>query len=91
MPAYTPGSAPALRWAHKTEELVMTQPGIEPERININNLANCAQWAKKLNVTDEQPREALLAVGDRASDVEMPLKGSRSTTNDDRMRDLRDA
>jgi len=69
----------------------MTQPGMEPERININNLANCAQWAKKLNVSDEQLREAILAVGDKATDVEMHLKGSRSTTNDDRMRDLRGA
>lgn len=69
----------------------MTQPGIDPERININNLANCALWAKKLNVSDEQLREAIQAVGDKASDVEMHLKGVRSTTNDDRMRDLRDA
>jgi hypothetical protein len=66
----------------------MTQPGVDPERININNLANCAQWAKKLNVTDEQLREAIQAVGDKATDVEMHLKGARSTTNDDRMRDL---
>ena len=69
----------------------MTQPGAEPERININNLANCAQWAKKLNVTDEQLREAIQAVGDKATDVEMHLKGSRSTTNDDRMHDVGDA
>lgn len=69
----------------------MTQSGAEPERININNLANCAQWAKKLNVTDEQLREAILAVGDKATDVEMHLKGARSTTNDDRMRDPGDA
>lgn len=69
----------------------MTQPGAEPERININNLANCAQWAKKLNVTDEQLREAILAVGDKATDVEMHLKGARSTTNDDRMHDAGDA
>ncbi|MGC1175480.1 DUF3606 domain-containing protein [Polaromonas sp.] len=69
----------------------MTQSGAEPERININNLANCAQWAKKLNVTDEQLREAILAVGDKATDVEMHLKGARSTTNADRMRDPGDA
>ena len=69
----------------------MTQPGREPERININNLANCAQWAKKLNVSDEPLREAVQAVADKATDVEMPLEGARSTTNNDRMHDLRDA
>ena len=69
----------------------MTQPGVEPERITMNNLDNCAQWAKKLNVTDEQLREAIQVVGDQATDVEMHLKGTRSTTNDERMHDLRDA
>jgi hypothetical protein len=69
----------------------MTQPGVDPERININNLANCAQWAKKLNVSDEQLREAVQAVGDKAADVELHLKGARSTTNADRVRNLRDA
>lgn len=69
----------------------MTQSGMDPERININNLANCAQWAKKLNVSDEQLREAVQAVGDKATDVEMHLKGVRSTTNADRVRKLRDA
>lgn len=68
----------------------MTQPSVEPERITMNNLANCAQWAKNLNVTDEQLREAIQVVGDKATDVEMHLKGARST-NDDRMRDLRGA
>jgi hypothetical protein len=69
----------------------MTQPGVDPERINVNNLANCAQWAKKLNVSDEQLREAVQAVGDKAADVEMHLKGARSTTNADRVRNLRGA
>ncbi|MEO8020399.1 DUF3606 domain-containing protein [Polaromonas sp.] len=54
-------------------------------------MANCAQWAKKLNVSDEQLREAIQALGDKATDVEMHLKGVRSTTNADRVRDVRDA
>lgn len=68
----------------------MTQPGVEPDRIDLNNPASCAQWAKKLNVSDEQLREAVQAVGDKAGDVEMHLKGARSTTNADRVRELRD-
>ena len=35
--------------------------------------------------THEMLREAVGAVGDNASDVEMHLKGVRSTTNDDRV------
>jgi hypothetical protein len=55
------------------------------ERIDLDDPAACEQWAKKLNVTREQMREAVQAVGDDASDVEMHLKGVRSTSNDERV------
>ncbi|MGC3983994.1 MAG: DUF3606 domain-containing protein [Pseudorhodoferax sp.] len=42
-------------------------------------------WAGRLNASPDQIRQAVAAVGDRASDVELHLKGSRSTTNDDRI------
>ncbi|MDB5742582.1 MAG: hypothetical protein JWR68_897 [Polaromonas sp.] len=64
------------------------QPGIQPDRVNVNNTGEMAQWAKKLDVTDAQLREAVAAVGDKASDVEMHLKGTRSTTNADRVDEL---
>lgn len=54
-------------------------------RIDLNDPAACEQWAKKLNVTHQQMREAVQAVGDNASDVEMHLKGVRSTSNDERI------
>lgn len=60
-------------------------PNESPDRINVNDKAACEQWVKKLNVTHEMLREAVGAVGDKASDVEMHLKGVRSTTNDDRV------
>ncbi|MDM0022498.1 DUF3606 domain-containing protein [Variovorax saccharolyticus] len=56
-----------------------------PERIDVKSDASMNAWAQKLNVTAEQLKEAVTAVGDRASDVELHLKGSRSTTNDDRV------
>ena len=65
-----------------------SQPGIEPDRIDVNDEAACAQWAKKLDTTKMQLQDAVAAVGDRATDVEMHLKGSRSTTNDDRIDEL---
>ena len=55
------------------------------DRINLNDKAACEQWARKLNVTHEQMREAVQAVGDNPSDVEMHLKGVRSTSNDERV------
>ena len=61
------------------------------DRIDLNDQAGCERWVKKLNVTHEQMREAVQAVGDKASDVEMHLKGVRSTTNDERVeRELQD-
>jgi len=55
------------------------------ERIDLNDEAACTRWLKKLNITHEQLREAVEAVGDSPGDVEMHLKGTRSTSNDERV------
>ena len=57
----------------------------KPERIDLNDKAACERWVKKLNITHEQMREAVQAVGDNPSDVEMHLKGVRSTSNEERV------
>lgn len=64
------------------------QPGVQPDRIDVKNEQALAQWANKLDATPEQLREAVQAVGDRVADVEMHLKGARSTSNSDRVREL---
>ena len=56
-----------------------------PDRIDLMSDASLAEWAKKLDVTESQLKDAVSQVGDRATDVEMHLKGTRSTTNDDRI------
>ncbi|HVE52903.1 MAG TPA: DUF3606 domain-containing protein [Ramlibacter sp.] len=65
-----------------------TQPGVQPDRIEQDDEQALERWAKKLDATPEQLREAIAAVGDQAADVEMHLKGARSTTNSDRVREL---
>ncbi len=55
--------------------------GAGGERIDVHQDHVLHVWAKKLDATPEQIKEAVAAVGDRAADVEMHLKGSRSTTN----------
>ena len=62
--------------------------GVEPDRINPDDEQAAARWAEKLDVTTDQLREAVQAVGDKAADVEMHLKGARSTTNADRVKEL---
>ena len=57
----------------------------DPDRIDLNSDASLAEWAKKLDVTEAQLKEAVAAVGERPTDVEMHLKGSRSTTNTERV------
>jgi hypothetical protein len=64
------------------------QPGIDPDRIAIDDPQACAHWARKLDATEAQLREAVTAVGNKAADVEMHLKGARSTTNSDRVKEL---
>ena len=62
--------------------------GIEPDRIDINDEGACQHWATKLDTTASQLRDAVAEVGDRATDVEAHLKGSRSTSNSDRVQEL---
>ena len=64
------------------------QPNAEPDRIDLNDAATTELWARKLDATEAQLRDAVAAVGDVAADVEMHLKGSHSTTNADRMDEL---
>lgn len=54
-------------------------------RINLDDDASMHEWAKKLDATPEQLKEAVAAVGDLASDVEAHLKGSRSSVNSERV------
>ena len=61
------------------------QPGQQPDRIDPNDAAALAEWTEKLDVTEAQLKEAVTAVGDKATDVEMHLKGTRSTTNAERV------
>ena len=62
-----------------------TQDGPAGDRINVDADHELRDWAKKFDATPEQIKEAVQAVGDRADDVEMHLKGSRSSTNADRV------
>jgi len=49
--------------------------------------AQIQSWADEFDATVEQVREAIEAVGPRQADIELHLKGSRSSSNSDRMRD----
>lgn len=61
--------------------------GTEPDRIDLVSDASLKEWSKKLAVTEDQLKDAVAKVGDRATDVEMHLKGSRSTTNEERVKE----
>jgi hypothetical protein len=65
-----------------------TQPSgrQDASRINVNQEGELRNWAKKFDASPEQIKEAVQAVGDLAADVEEHLKGSRSSTNAERMR-----
>ena len=54
-------------------------------RIDLQDDASMHEWAKKLDATPAQLKEAVSAVGDLASDVEAHLKGSRSSVNSERV------
>ena len=52
-------------------------------RIDVNQEQELEYWARKLDTTPQQVKDAVEAVGDRPDDVEVHLKGVRSTTNSD--------
>jgi hypothetical protein len=61
----------------------------EVKRIDVRDEAALREWSRKFDATPEQLREAVDAVGDHVDDVEMHLKGSRSTTNSERVQQQR--
>ncbi len=54
--------------------------------INVGDEQEVQTWARKLNVTEMQIRDAVKAVGARPTDVEEHLKGSRATTDAEQTR-----
>jgi len=57
--------------------------GQDRDRIDIHEDHELRHWSKKFDVTPEQIKEAVDAVGTRASEVELYLKGSRASSNAD--------
>ena len=70
----------------------MTQPhpppGVQPERINLNDKATTEAWTRKLNASWEQLREAVAAVGDKVTNVEKHLKGRNGPAASSRFTEL---
>ena len=62
-----------------------TSNAAHPDSVSLDDKASVTHWANKLDVTEQQIHDAVAAVGGKASDIEMHLKGTRSTTNDDRI------
>jgi hypothetical protein len=65
-----------------------TKPGVMADSIDLNDPQAVQRWAAELDVSAEQIKDAVAVVGARATDVEMHLKGSRSSTNSDRVDEL---
>lgn len=64
-----------------------SQPGAEPDRIDLDDPESVDRWTQELDTTQDQLRDAVRAVGPLAADVEMHLKGARSSTNADRVQE----
>lgn len=51
------------------------------DRVDLSSPESVDRWTSELDVTRDQLQAAVGAVGNRATDVEMHLKGSRASTN----------
>ncbi len=47
--------------------------------------AQIQSWVQEFDATEAQVREAIAAVGNNPGDIEMHLKGSRSSSNSDKV------
>lgn len=56
-------------------------------QLDICDSAQLAAWSKKFDCTPDQLKKAVAAAGNQESDIEMHLKGSRSTSNSERVHD----
>ena len=61
--------------------------GKDHHRIDIAREDEVREWATKFDASPQQIKDAVKAVGARADDVELHLKGSRSTETGDRVRE----
>lgn len=60
-----------------------------PDQISIDlaQQSELERWSKELDTTPQQLKEAIAKVGNLASEVELYLKGSRSSVNSERVHD----
>ncbi|GAC1529259.1 MAG: hypothetical protein NVS2B4_07550 [Ramlibacter sp.] len=65
----------------------MSPTASDADHIDVNDPQVCAHWAGRLDATEEELREAVAAVGDNPGNVELHLKGVRSSTNSDRVKE----
>ena len=65
----------------------MPQPEASPqaENIDVSSTSAVEDLAKRFDTTPQQIREAVKAVGSRIADVELHLKGTRSSSNEQRV------
>ena len=57
------------------------------EHIDPRNPAHAERWTREFDVSEAQLTQAVAKVGDKAPDVELYLKGTRSSTNADTTHD----
>ncbi len=67
------------------EDITLAPNATGADRIDTVSDESLRIWAQRLDASPDQIRQAVAKVGDNASDVELHLKGTRSTTNDDRV------
>ena len=65
-----------------------SQPGVQPDRIDLEDPRSRERWMREFDASEAQLREAVRAVGAKAADVELHLKGARSSSNAERVREL---
>lgn len=64
---------------------VLQKADTGPDKIDLNSDESLDRLSRQLAVTLQQLKDGMLAVGDSAPAVELHLKGSSASTNDDQI------
>lgn len=65
----------------QTDRDTAGRDGAAPNRIDIDDEQALRTWATKFDASPDQIKDAVRAVGARADEVELHLKGTRASSN----------
>ena len=66
------------------DHTLIAPAGNDPDRIDLQSEGSVAEWARRMDIDEARLRDAVAAVGDRATDVARHLAGGDEPASKER-------